>query len=266
MARFHEHVDQAKRYVRFCIQVYNHQLGNHRYFLHEHPWLATGWFMPERIKLEGNNGVLKVRTDMCQFGMVSRTAGIGSALGPVLKPKEFLTNCKQVARELLEICPRNHEHVPLLAGRAAAAAIYPHNLCCAICKGPAMQLQEDDGRRIDSPLLNTTCLKSLSYLCMEATGDILHDTRNDDYSSEHDATTSPTTMFSKYSSVGEQVVNFVQQTSGEVVQPNVLQTLTSSLCSVVNGSLNQACVNGDFDLNMIQMEVEGEEKPPTGRF
>ena len=58
----------------------------------------------------------------------------------------------------------------------------------------------------------------------------------------------------------------MQQTSGEVVQANVLQTLTNSLCSVVNGSLNQACANGDFDLKMIQMEVEGEETNPTGRF
>ena len=125
--------------------------------------------MFEMIKLEGNNGVLKVRTDMCQFEMLSRTAGIGSALGPVLKPTGFLTNCKHIARELSNIWHRNHEHVPLVAGRAAAAAIYPHNLCCAICKGLAMQLKEDDGRRVDSPRLDTMGLKSLSCLCMEAT-------------------------------------------------------------------------------------------------
>ena len=118
-----------------------------------------------------------------------------------------------------------------------------------------MQLQEDDSRRVDSPLLNTTGLKSLSYLCMEATGRMLDNDHNDDYSSEHDATTNHTTMFGNCSSVGEQVVKFVQLTSGEVVQANVLQTLTSSLCSVVNGSLNQACVNGDFDLNMIQIQM-----------
>ena len=37
-----------------------------------------------------------------------------------------------------------------------------------------MQLKEDDGRRVDSPLLDTMGLKSLSYLCMEATGHRLH--------------------------------------------------------------------------------------------
>ena len=51
MAKFHEHVDQAKRYVRFCVNVANHQLENNRYFLHEHPWLATSWFLPEMNKL-----------------------------------------------------------------------------------------------------------------------------------------------------------------------------------------------------------------------
>ena len=51
MAANHEHVDQAKRYVRFCVKVYNHQLENNRYFLDEHLWLATSWFLPEMIKL-----------------------------------------------------------------------------------------------------------------------------------------------------------------------------------------------------------------------
>ena len=67
---------------------------------------------------------------------------------------------------------------------------------------------------------------------MEATVQMFDEDHSDDatdnHSSEHDATTSPTTMFDKYSSVGEQVINYVQQTSGEAVQPNVLQTLTSS--------------------------------------
>ena len=118
-------------------------------------------------ELEGNSEVLKVRTDMCQFGMVSRTVGIGSELGPVLKPTGFLTNCKHIARELSRRCPRNHEHVPLVGGRAAAAAIYPHNPSCAICNGLAMQSRENEGRRVDSPLLDTMGLTSLSYLCME---------------------------------------------------------------------------------------------------
>ena len=47
MARFEENIEQVKRYVRFDIKIYNHQRESGRYFLHEHPWLATSWFMPE---------------------------------------------------------------------------------------------------------------------------------------------------------------------------------------------------------------------------
>ena len=79
-----------------------------------------------------------------------------------------------------------------------------------------MQLKEDGGRRVDSPMLNTMGLKSLRYLCMEAVGQMFDGDHSDDatdnHSSEHDATTNPTTMFGKYSSVGEQVINYVQQT------------------------------------------------------
>ena len=41
MARFQDNFEQAKRYVRFCVKIYTHQREAGRYFLHEHPWLAT---------------------------------------------------------------------------------------------------------------------------------------------------------------------------------------------------------------------------------
>ena len=78
-------------------------------------------------KLESQVGVQKVRTDMCQFGMQSRTAGVGSPLGHVLKPTGFITNSSYIAIELGRRCPQNHDHVLLVGGRAAAAAIYPPN-------------------------------------------------------------------------------------------------------------------------------------------
>ena len=143
MAKFSEGIEQAKRYVRFCVKLYNHQREHGRYFLHEHPWLATSWGLVEIENLLKKSDVQRVRTDMCQFGMTSRTGPVGSALGPVLKPTGFLTNSPHIARELSKRCPKLHEHVPLVGGRAAAAAIYPHRLCCAICKGLAAQLAED---------------------------------------------------------------------------------------------------------------------------
>ena len=112
-----------------------------RYFLHEHPWLATSWFLPEVAEIMKFDDVQRVRTDMCQFGMTSRTGGVGGALGQALKPTGFLTNSSHIATYLSQRCIRDHDHVPLVGGRAAAAAIYPHKLCCAICKGLAAQIR-----------------------------------------------------------------------------------------------------------------------------
>ena len=125
MAKFDVNLEQAKRYVDFCTQVYEYQRKMGRYFLHEHPLQATSWSLTSITKLENYNDVIKVHTDMCQFGMESRTGGVGSKMGPVKKPTGFLTNSPHVARELAMRCPRNHEHVHLVGGRAAGAAIYP---------------------------------------------------------------------------------------------------------------------------------------------
>ena len=81
--------------------------------------------------------VHNVSTDMCQFGMTSRTGGVGRALGHVLKPTAFLANSRHIAKELNRRYLRDHDHVPLVGGRAAAGAICPHKLCCAICRGLA---------------------------------------------------------------------------------------------------------------------------------
>ena len=175
MARITEHIEQAKRYVRFCIKIYEHQKSKGRYLLHKHLWLATSWFLPEMDRLAGEEGVQRVRTDMCQFGMMSRTAGVGSVLGHVLKPTGFLTNSRHIARELSRRCPRDHDHWPLVGGSAAAAAMYPHDLCCAICRGLYAQIKEDTGFTIESPLLDKGGIASLSSLRMEATTAELND-------------------------------------------------------------------------------------------
>ena len=89
LAQFKKNIGQAKRYVRFCIKIYNHQRESGRYFSNEHPWLASSWFLPEMTKLQEEKGVQRIRTDMCQFGMMSRTAGVGGPLRRVLKPMGF---------------------------------------------------------------------------------------------------------------------------------------------------------------------------------
>ena len=81
--KFQLRMDQAKRYVKFCTEIYEHQRKNGRFFLHEHPWMATSWKLECITKLENYEDVRKVKTHMCQFGMVSRIGGVGSETGPV---------------------------------------------------------------------------------------------------------------------------------------------------------------------------------------
>ena len=70
MANIQEGIEQARRYVRCCAHIYKHQREAGRYSRHEHPWLATSWFMPEIEEIQGCDDVQRVRTDMCPFGSV----------------------------------------------------------------------------------------------------------------------------------------------------------------------------------------------------
>ena len=141
-------MEQAKRYVRFCTQVYGRQRTHGRYFPHEHPWLVTIWTLDVIDRLLSRDDVQRVQTHMCQFGMASHIGGVGSDLGPVLKPTGSMTNCPGVAREIARLFSRDRTHGPLVGGRAAGAAIYPEKLCIAICRGLAAQKCEDKTRTI----------------------------------------------------------------------------------------------------------------------
>jgi hypothetical protein len=250
MDKFEANLERAKRHVRFCIKIYKYQKDHGRYFLHEHPWLATSWTLPEMTKLEAENDVQRVRTDMCQFGMMSRVGGVGSGLGPVLKPTGFLTNSPYISKELARRCDRSHQHVPLVAGRAAAAAIYPHGLCCAICRGLAAQIEANKGRRISSPMLDKRGLNSLLSLCREATSE---ESRKGDEVKDLET-------------FGKQVMEMVQETQGEAIDPvGLLQRTVRDTISSFDSSTDDSQIS-EFDLNVIQMEVEGEQQVPTGRF
>ena len=56
-------------------------------------------------------------------------------MGLVKKPTVFTTSSKCLAEELNKKCDGGHDHVPLMAGRAAAAQVYPDMLYEAICRG-----------------------------------------------------------------------------------------------------------------------------------
>ena len=82
-------LDYAVMHISFCISLYRLQMAEGRYFLHEHPWWATSWKLPQMVKLMDEFGVFTVRGDMCRFGMTSKDHE-GSS--PVKKPTGWMTN------------------------------------------------------------------------------------------------------------------------------------------------------------------------------
>ena len=72
-------------------------------------------------------------------------------LGPVYKPTKWLSNSPAILARLTRKCARgHHEHVQLIGRRAAAAAIYPPNLCVQILRGFRDQIRHDEALSIVS--------------------------------------------------------------------------------------------------------------------
>ena len=68
-ARVHEKMQEALIHLKFCIELYIIQLQNGRYFLHEHPWGAWSWRVPELERLLALPEVKKAKGHMCQQDM-----------------------------------------------------------------------------------------------------------------------------------------------------------------------------------------------------
>ena len=117
----------------FAVEIYDLQVRAGRHFLHEHPASATSWQERSMQDLCSRPGVSVIVGDQCRYGLQAR--GKDGVPGPAMKPTKFASSAVEVLRELGQRCKRNHEHVPLLSGRAAAAAVYPPGLCRAILKG-----------------------------------------------------------------------------------------------------------------------------------
>ena len=64
--------------------------------------------------------------DQCRFGLTSIDS---EGPGLVKKSTKFITNSKVLAKALSRRCKGGHRHVHLLNGRAAAARVYPQDLC-----------------------------------------------------------------------------------------------------------------------------------------
>ena len=119
-------------HMEFVTELYKEQVFAGRYFLHEHPWLASSWQLDCMAKLEACEDVRKVQTDMCQFGMEAKDPTDGVTM-PVQKRTAVLTNSYEVAQRLRRDCPNrgpdaslHHKHVKLEGGTLCKQAqVYP---------------------------------------------------------------------------------------------------------------------------------------------
>ena len=126
------------RHMEFAAELYEIQMNNNLYFLHEHPASATSWQLPCIKRLIERDDVYQGTIDMCQYGMVSKDGE------PIKKPTSFITNSWEIAKRLRLRCNKRHNHAWLCGSKAtAAAAIYPRPLCESIVHGLMDQIRVD---------------------------------------------------------------------------------------------------------------------------
>ena len=53
LARLNDNLVKAIDHIKFCIKLYKMQMDAGRYWLHEHPWSAKSWQIPEMEELLG---------------------------------------------------------------------------------------------------------------------------------------------------------------------------------------------------------------------
>ena len=88
----------AEVHLKFVAELYQMQMDNGLYFLHEHPMFATSWSIQEMKEIAQRPGVQRVRGDQCQFGAEIK---VGKYTGdPIMKPSGFLTNSPALVRVL----------------------------------------------------------------------------------------------------------------------------------------------------------------------
>ena len=81
--------NEAVGHIRFVFELYQLQVREGRWFVHEHPKDSTSWKLKEVSSLRKVEGVFDVETDQCVYGLAARR-----------KSARFLTNSKCMADEL----------------------------------------------------------------------------------------------------------------------------------------------------------------------
>ena len=73
-------------HLAFCAELYEEQIRERRYFLHEHPAGASSWNEAVIKRIMGRNDVETVNMDQCQLG------GDDGKGNPLKKTTKFMSN------------------------------------------------------------------------------------------------------------------------------------------------------------------------------
>ena len=126
-------IEEGRRHLHFIIGLYHLQLEQGRHFLHEHPAGAKSWDDEWMVQLLQHPRVKTIISDQCEYGLVTRDDH--GHLVPAKKPTRWATTSDQMISRLSKRCSGQHQHQPLLGGRAADAAFYPLPLITEILRG-----------------------------------------------------------------------------------------------------------------------------------
>ncbi|CAK0823033.1 unnamed protein product [Prorocentrum cordatum] len=121
--KFQRLLAECKVFLGFCMELAAYQHSRGKWFLFEHPWTASSW------KEECTKSIRE----------------LPGVIGIVAKPTGWMTNSREVAKQVGIVCDGSHEHVHLLERRAKAAERYPLGLVKAILKGIRNELKIGKG-------------------------------------------------------------------------------------------------------------------------
>ena len=108
----------AVRMVNVAAKIAELQLDGHRHFVFEHPLSASSWKLPRLRRLRARAGVTEATVHLCMFGLVSRDSFVEA---PAKKPTRILTTSTAIRDMVSRTCDKQHRHVQLVSGRAAAS-------------------------------------------------------------------------------------------------------------------------------------------------
>ena len=141
---------EALHHLHTSCDVYEKQIQQGRYFLHEAPWGATSW-KDERVERISSRGdVYVVRGPMCKWGLTATDRRGLQGTGFVRKETGWMTNHPGLAELLETECTNKtggapwHRHIHLIGGIHSPAS---GKVSAAACKSCSQMFEKRTGRK-----------------------------------------------------------------------------------------------------------------------